>query len=32
MQWDVFDTGSRGKQNGGGSSGSRDRILSIIVI
>jgi hypothetical protein len=32
MRWDVFDTGGRGKRNGGGSGRGRDRILSIIVI
>jgi hypothetical protein len=32
MQQHIFDTGGRGKQNGGGSGSGRDGILSIIVI
>jgi hypothetical protein len=32
MWQDIFDTGGRGKRNGGGSGGGRDGILSVIVI
>jgi hypothetical protein len=32
MRHNVFDTGSRGEWNGNCSGGSRDRILSVIVI